>query len=138
MYIRTYRFPLYSTGLRLLQFPPDRRPKTTIAITTMTATITTTLEDDTDHNATKAQHFTRWNRMNGLSFAQCWRNTLRHQGCGFQDFSAASTASASASTKYVVNLLVAIPPTSAEAPDPADRFRFRFRFPVRHIHPHEH
>ena len=41
-----------------------------------------------------------------------------NQGCAFQDLSAAS---ASASSKNV-----AIPPMSAEAPDPADRFRFRF------------
>ena len=38
-------------------------------------------------------------------------------------------ASDSASTKNVVISLVAIPPTSAEAPDPADRFRFRFPGP---------
>ena len=37
------------------------------------------------------------------------------------DFSAASP-----SNKNVVILLKANPPTSAEAPDPADRFRFRF------------
>ena len=45
------------------------------------------------------------------------------QGCRFWDSSAAS---ASASTKNIVILFVAIPPTSAEAPDPADRFHFRF------------
>ena len=48
------------------------------------------------------------------------------QGCRFWDSSAAS---ASASTKNIVILFVAIPPTSAEAPDPADRFHFRFFIP---------
>ena len=28
--------------------------------------------------------------------------------------------------KKLVNVFVAIPPTNAEAPDPADRFRFHF------------
>ena len=37
----------------------------------------------------------------------------------------------STSTKNVVILLVAIPPTSVEAPGPADRFRFHFRLPDR-------
>ena len=48
------------------------------------------------------------------------------QRCGFEDFSATSASALPLPRKNVVILLLAIPPTSAEAPDPADRFRFRF------------
>ena len=54
-----------------------------------------------------------------------------YQGCGVQDFKAASTVPLPRFCfhQYVVISLASIPPTSAEAPDPADRFRYRFLFP---------
>ena len=54
-----------------------------------------------------------------------------YQGCGVQDFKAASTVPLPRFCFHqnVVISLVSIPPTSAEAPDPADRFRFRFPGP---------
>ena len=35
--------------------------------------------------------------------------------------------------RILISKIVAIPPTSAEAPDPADRFRFRFHIPVLYL-----
>ena len=72
-------------------------------------------------------------RRRGSMEALSWDNlgiqrisseNMERDGSRDADFSAAS-----ASTKNVDILLVAIPPTSVEAPDPADRLRFRFRFP---------